>query len=420
MKYIRRAIENHLLKMFGQYKAVLVTGARQVGKSTMLKAMFSELSYVSLDDPWLEEQAREQSSMFMMMHPAPVIFDEIQRVPELFRMIKIACDQSESYGLYCLSGSQAFHLMKGISESLSGRVAVLELSGLSMREIYGDDFDKPFIPTMHYLLDRKKTNVDAQRMRSLWQIIHRGSYPELQDSVKDWNGFYSNYLKTYLERDLRELSAVQDLDVFRRFMVSVAARTGEILNYSNIADEIGRDVKTIKNWISLLETSGIIYLLEPYSANILKRAIKSPKLYMRDTGLTCYLTRWLTPETLENGAFRGHIFETFVISEILKSYVNCGIDYRYHVSYYRGRDKQTDKATGIKSESEIDLIIEENGTLYPIEIKASSHVTASETSAFMVLDKIPNKQRGMGAVVCMCPEPGMLRDNVLQIPVWYI
>ena len=420
MAYIRRAIEAHLGKMFNQYKAVLVTGARQVGKSTMLRQVFPDQAYVSLDDPWMEDQAKAQASMFMMMHPAPVTIDEIQRVPELFRYIKIKCDQSEAYGLFCLSGSQAFHLMKGVSESLSGRVAVLELSGLSLRELFEDDFDKPFIPTMDYLLERKKTARDFTQTMSVWQIIHRGSYPELQNSLKDWSGFYGNYLKTYLERDLRELSAVQDLEVFRRFMVAVAARSGEILNYSNISDEIGRDVKTIKNWISILETSGIIYLLEPYSANVLKRAIKSPKIYMRDTGLACYLTRWLTPETLENGAYRGHAFETFVISEILKSYANAGSDYRYHVSYYRGRDKLTDKTSGITSEAEIDLIIEENGTLYPIEIKASSHVTASETSAFTVLDKIPEKQRGMGAVVCMCPEPGMLRENVLQRPVWYI
>ena len=310
--------------------------------------------------------------------------------------------------------------MKGISESLSGRVAVLELGGLSMREIFADEYTKPFIPTMDYIRERKKTLFSEERKRTVWQMIHRGGYPELQNTIKDWNGFYGNYLKTYLERDLRELSAVQDLDVFRRFMIAVAARTGEVLNYSNIADEIGRDVKTVKNWISILEASGIVYLLEPYASNVLKRAIKAPKLYMRDTGLACYLTRWLTPETLEMGAFRGHIFETFVISEILKSYANAGMDYRYYVSYYRGRDKTTDKETARISESEIDLILEENGILYPIEIKASSQVTASETSAFRVLDKIPDKQRGMGCVICMCPEPGMLRDNILQIPIWYI
>lgn len=420
MGYIKRAIEAHLLNMYKQYKVVLVTGARQVGKSTMLRQVFPNQSYLSMDDPWVEEQAKTQSSMFMMMHPAPLTLDEIQRVPDLFRSIKVECDKSDQYGLYCLSGSQAFHLMKGVSESLSGRVAVLELSGLSMREIYGDDCIKPFIPTMDYLLERKKNVFDSARIRSIWKLIHRGSYPELQNDLKDWNSFYSNYLKTYLERDLRELSAVHDLDVFRRFMVAVAARTGEVLNYSNIADEIGRDVKTIKNWISLLEASGIVYLLEPYSANILKRAIKTPKIYMRDTGLACYLTRWITPETLENGAYRGHIFESFVISEILKSYMNAGLDYRYHVSYYRGRDKKNDRDSGMLAESEIDLIIEENGVLHPIEIKASSNVTASETSAFAILDRIPDKQRGMGAVVCMCPEPGMLRENVLQIPVWYI
>ena len=187
------------------------------------------------------------------------------------------------------------------------------------------------------------------------------------------------------------------------------------MNYSNIASEIGKDADTVKRWISILEASGVIYLLEPYASSALKRAIKSPKLYFRDTGLVCYLTRWLTPEALAYGAMNGLIFETFVISEILKSYSNEGLDYRYMVSYYRGKDRsRTEK------ESEIDLIIEENGTLYPVEIKMNSKVTADMTAAFQVLDKIPEKKRGMGAVLCTCPQPGMLRENILQIPIWYV
>ena len=205
-------------------------------------------------------------------------------------------------------------------------------------------------------------------------------------------------------------------------MVAAAARTGQMVNYASIANEIGKDLNTIKNWTSILEASGIVYLLEPFSNSLLKRVIKTPKLYFRDTGLVSYLTRWLTPETLAMGAMNGHIFETFVISEILKSYSNKGIDYKYCVSYYRGKDKKIIKEGGEEREieSEIDLIIEENGILYPIEIKQNSQVPVDAAKAFTVLDKVEDKKRGMGAVVCLCPQPGLLRDNVLQLPVWYI
>ncbi len=419
MEYIRRSIEEKILKSSETFKAVLLTGPRQVGKSTLLKKQFSDWKYVSLDDPFLEQQARENGSMFMMLNQPPLIIDEIQRAPELFRYIKLLCDETEEKGLFCLSGSQQFRLMQNISETLSGRISIVELSGLSLRELQKDSFQERFLPSMEYLLERQKT---VKAPRNIWSIIHRGSYPELQNPEVDWSEFYSNYVRTYIERDVRELSAVQDLDAFRRFMIATAARTGEILNYSNIASEVGKDVVTIKNWISILEASGIVYLLEPYSSNVLKRAIKTPKLYFRDTGLACYLTRWLTEEALAYGAFSGHIFETFVISEILKSFSNKGLDYRYYVSYYRGRDKKRVKKNGeaIEVEGEIDLIIEENGTLYPIEIKQNPHVSADETSAFLVLDQLEDKKRGMGAIVCICSQPGILRENILQIPVWYI
>ena len=328
-------------------------------------------------------------------------------------------DQSDSKGLFCLSGSQALELMEGISESLSGRVSVVELSGLSMREIQGSSFHEPFVPTMEYIEKRSGT---AEPIDNIWEIIHRGSYPELQDKDVDWGAFFSSYIKTYIERDVRKLSAVHNLDDFRKFMVAVAARTGQMLNYTNIADEIGKDQGTVRRWVSILEASGIIYLLEPFTSSVLKRAIKSPKIYFRDTGLAAYLTRWLTPETLASGAMSGAFFETFVISEILKSYANNGIDYRYCVFYYRGKDKKKMKSGGeeVTVESEIDLIIEENGVLYPIEIKKGTSVSADQTAAFTVLDKVPDKKRGMGAIVCLCPQPGALRDNILQIPVWYI
>ena len=420
MVYIERSITPYVQKAEKNFKAVLITGARQAGKSTLLKKLFPSRKYITFDDPFIEEQAIQNAGMFMTLNQPPVTFDEVQRVPDLFRYIKIECDKRDEYGLYCLSGSQPFRLMQNVSESLSGRISIIELAGLSLREIQGDTFDQPFLPSMDYVMERQKT---ARQPENIWQIIHRGSFPELyQNPELDWQQFYASYIKTYLERDVRELSAVQNLDVFRRFMVAVAARTGQMVNYANIADEVRRDAATIRNWFSILEASGIIYLLEPYTPSVLKRAIKTPKVYFRDTGLASYLTRWLTPETLAYGAMAGNMFETFVISEILKSYSNQGIDYRYCVSYYRGKDKKRIRRDGkeIEVEGEIDFIIEENGVLYPIEIKKNTSETAYAASAFQVLDRVEDKKRGMGAVISMCPAPGMLRENVLELPVWFI
>ena len=418
--YIRRAMEDVLLRANKTFKAVLLTGARQTGKSTVLNTLFADRRSITFDDAYLEEQARKNPEMFLQLNPPPVTMDEVQYVPELFRQIKMICDQSQEHGLFALSGSQPLQLMERASESLSGRVCILEMLGLSLREIQNDPFASPFLPTRDYIMSRKET---VQKPENIWEIIHRGSYPELyQNPEMDWQTFYGSYVKTYLERDVRSLSAVHDLDAFRRFMIAVAARTGQMLNYSNIADEISKDVGTVKNWMSILESSGIIYLLEPYTPAILKRAIKTPKVYFRDTGLASYLTRWLTTETLAYGAMSGAMFETFVVSEILKSYANRNIDYRYCVSYYRGKDKTVMKKDGqtVETENEIDLIIEENGVLYPIEIKSNSSEDASATGAFTILDKVNEKKRGTGAVINLCPQPGMIRENVFEIPVWYI
>ena len=416
MNYIQRTLESHIRHSAQTEKAVLLTGARQVGKSTILKHLFrGGYRFVSLDDPFLEQQAKNDGGTFLTLNPPPIVIDEVQHAPELFRYIKIRCDESDGTGLFCLSGSQPFHLMKGVSETLSGRIRIIELNGLSLREIQNDAFSGRFLPTMEYVTTRSKT---ASPPDNIWSVIHRGSYPALQNPDTDWAAYYADYVKTYLERDVRELSAVQDLNSFRRFLIAAAARTGQLLNYANIAEEIGKDAATVRHWVSVLEASGIIYLLEPFANSALRRAIKAPKLFFRDTGLACYLTRWLTPETLAYGAMSGHIFETFAISEILKSFANAGLDYRHFVSFYRGYDKKSEKKE--EQEIEIDLIIEENGILYPVEIKQNANVNASESSAFQVLDTVISKKRGQGAIICNCPQPGMLRENVLQIPVWYI
>lgn len=411
MNYRKRALESLTIQTKETFKCVLITGARQTGKSTMLKHLFPDMRYVTLDDDFIKDQANENPRFFMELNGTPVIIDEVQKSSSLFPLIKMRCDQTDERGLFCLSGSQPFTLMRDASESLAGRVGILELSPLSLRELSGDSFNQPFLPSMEYISARRKSVIKPE---NLWSIIHRGSYPEIQNAEINWNTFYSSYISTYLEKDVRSLTAVHNLADFRRFMIAAASRTGEMLNYSNIADEIGKDVNTVKNWISILEASGIVYLLEPYSHTALKRATKTPKLYFRDTGLAAYLTRWLTAEQLATGAMSGQFFETYVVSEILKSYSNAGIDYRYCVSYYRGHDKRGDR------ENEIDLIIESNGILYPIEIKKNDHVKAEFASAFTVLDGIDTRKRGMGAIICNCPDVGMLRENLITLPVHYI
>lgn len=319
-------------------------------------------------------------------------------------------DESEERGQFLLSGSQRLELMKGMSESLAGRVSVSELTGLSLREIYGVKFNRHFIPSEEYMSKREQ---ELTAYHDIWEIIHKGSYPELYDREREWEEYYSSYVATYLERDINELIAADDI-TFTKFLTAVAARTGEMLSYANIASDVGVSEPTIKKWISILERTGIVYLLQPYSASALKRAVKTPKLYFRDTGLACYLTRWLTPDTLKCSAVAGNMFETFVVSEILKSYSNEGKDYRFHIFYYRGKDKGTAK------ENEIDLVIEENGVLYPVEIKMSGNPKANMGAANPILDKVEGKTRGLGVILCLIDEKTYLRENLVALPIEYI
>ena len=247
----------------------------------------------------------------------------------------------------------------------------------------------------------------------LWETIHKGSYPELYDIERDWQEFYSSYVSTYLERDINDLISTDSI-TFTKFLTAVAARTGEMLNYANVASEIGVSEPTIKTWISILERTGIVYLLQPYSASALNRAIKTPKIYFRDTGLACYLTRWLTADALKHSAVAGNMFETFMVSEILKSYTNEGKDYKYNIFYYRGKDKK------VNGENEIDLIIEEDGVLYPVEIKMSGNPKANMGAANPVLDKVKDKSRGMGVVLCLIDKKTFLQENLVALPIEYI
>ena len=410
MPYIQRAISEILKDRVKTSKCTLIVGARQVGKSTLIKHDFSEYNRTNFDDKLTRLQAREEPKLFFMNNPCPLFIDEVQKEGEILEEIKQKVDESDERGQFILSGSQKLELMKGVSESLAGRVAIYELLGLSMREIKQIRFNKHFVPTEAYIKEREN---EIKTYDNIWDVIHKGAYPELYDMERDWQEFYSSYVSTYLERDINELISADSI-TFTKFLTAVAARTGELLNYANIASDMGVSEPTVKKWISILERTGIVYLLQPYNASALNRAIRTPKIYFRDTGLACYLTRWLTADALKNSAVAGNMFETFVVSEILKSYSNEGRDYRFNIFYYRGKDKNA------SDENEIDLIIEENGILYPVEIKMSGNPKAIMGAANPILDKIPDKKRGMGVILCLIDKKTYLRENLLALPIEYV
>ena len=421
MYSIKRHIEAIVEQRAKNSKAIMLTGPRQVGKSTLFKHLFSTVNQVTFDDDLLLAQAEDDMNLFLLNNPCPLMIDEVQKCPTIFNKLKITLDNTDTYGNFYLTGSQKLQLMEGVSESLAGRVSVVELEGLSLREIYTVPFTKHFIPTENYLKERE--GAIRNYREKLWETIHRGSYPELYSNTdKEWVDFYQSYVKTYLERDVNKLIKAKNHLTFVKFLTCVAARTGQVVNYSNISSEIGVSEVTVKDWISILEKSGLIYILKPYTSSALSRAIKTPKIYFRDTGLCCYLTRWLTPDTLKNGAMAGAMFETFVINEILKSYSNEGLEYDFNVFYYNGKGKKKRKENGeeIEVDGEIDLILQEDGILYPIEIKMSATPKADMASEFDVLDGIPDKKRGMGTIICLYDRKMYLRENLVALPLEYI
>ena len=410
MAYIRRAFTETLKNRVQYSKCTLVIGARQVGKSTLIRHEFADYNRANFDDYLTRLQAKEEPKLFFLNNPSPLFIDEVQKEPAILEEIKRIVDESNDRGMFILSGSQKLTLMKGVSESLAGRVSVCELNGLSLREIHHVSFNRHFIPTDEYIKAREKQLVSYDQ---IWEIIHKGSYPELYDIPRDWQDFYASYLATYIERDIHELISADSI-TFTKFLTAVAARTGEILNYANIAGNVGVSEPTVKTWLSILERTGIVYLLQPYSASVLTRAIKAPKVYFKDTGLACYLSRWISADALKNSAVAGNMFETFIVSEILKSYTNEGKDYRSQIFYYRGKDKKA------SIENEIDLIIEENGIIYPVEIKMTGNPKVSMASANTVLDRIPDKKRGNGIILCLIDRKTYLRENLIALPITYI
>ena len=410
MIYIRRQLQDSILQLSQEYPVLMLTGPRQVGKTTLLMELTKESprGYVSLDDLNARAMARDDPSLFLQIHRPPLLIDEAQYAPELFTYVKLHVDRERSPGAFWLTGSQMFDLMRGVQESLAGRVALLNLFPLSQSEIDGRA-SAPFRVDLDALLARKTEKRGARPVGALdvFQRLWRGGMPALcSGAVSNRDVFYSSYLGSYLERDIRELSGTIDSLKFTRFLTAAAARAAQLLNYKGLADDAEIDQATAKSWLNILETLGIVFRLPPYFNNVLKRTVKTPKLYFHDTGLVCYLTRWSSPEVALNGAMSGALLENYAVAEVVKSYYhNAKEPWLY---YYRDRDGR-----------EIDLLMEADGLLHPIEIKRSAHPDRRMTSAFSLLDR-PPLRRGTGAVLCLSEDLGALDERTLIVPIEYV
>ena len=392
------------------FRILLVTGPRQVGKTTLLELCAEKgRNYVTLDDFEARQLAQNDPGLFIQTYKPPLIIDEVQYAPQLFSSLKITVDREKKNGMYWLTGSQKFHLMKGITESLAGRVAIIDLLGLSQAEIEERaNTNTPFLPTTAWIERTREFIKKPLSLNKTYDRIWRGSFPHLYETkATDRNRFYQSYVQTYIQRDVKDILKISDENAFHRFLVAVAARTGQMLNVSDLAKDIGIDNKTAKSWLSILETSGLIYFLRPYYNNTTKRLVtKTPKVYFLDTGLCTYLTKWPDAASLEAGAMSGAILETYLFSEILKSYWHNGKEPNFY--YYRDLDQ-----------NEIDLVIETGDTLYPVEFKKTGTPSLTASKNFHLLGKL-GKKLGHGAVICFVEKDVPLSREVTAIPVGYL
>lgn len=403
--YYPRSLNDIWLNASEQFPALLLTGPRQVGKTTFLQHLCEDSrTYVTLDDPASRSLANEDPALFMKRFEPPILIDEIQYAPNLMPFIKMAVDTRKKTGQFWLTGSQQFLMMKGISETLAGRVAILNVLGFSGRERHRSNLDiKPFIPEKQ-MLDSRAPYVKKANLKRIYSDIWMGSFPALiAGPARDKNLYYSSYLQTYLQRDVRSLTQIGDEISFLKFIRACAARTGQLLNLSDLAKDTDISIPTAKNWLSILQASFQVYLLQPYHSNITKRLIKTPKLYFLDTGLCSYLTEWASPETLEAGTMSGAIFETYVLTELLKSYWHKGLQPVLY--YYRDKDKR-----------EIDFLIEQNQKLYPIEVKKAGMPKKDWIKSFSALQKL-NRDIGNGAVVSMVEKRFPIDDSNDTVPI---
>lgn len=407
-KNITRTLGKAILEASTRFKVILLTGPRQVGKTTLLQDIREpSRTYITLDDLSLRMAAQQDPASFLDRLSLPVLIDEVQYAPDLFPYIKMTVDKTKQNGLFWLTGSQQFDMMKNVTESLAGRVALLQLQGISLAEEQGRSDDSPFLPDLARLKSRQKT-AKPLTVPEAYYKIWRGSYPDMvaHHSNQHWEQFYSSYVSTYIQRDVREYLNINDTAAFHKFMQIVAARTGQLINYADMARDTGVSEVTVKTWLNVLHASGIVYLLQPYFNNRTKRLVKTPKLYFMDTGLCAYLTGWLNADVLERGAMSGAILETWVIAEIIKSYLHHSRIPRIY--FYRDKEKR-----------EVDLLIEENGTLYPIEIKKSAALHNMKFKGFSILENLSTPV-GHGGVICFANTLIPVSDNVDAIPVGYL
>ena len=407
MRYIKRDIEEKIRSLNEEYACILITGPRQVGKTTVLRAIMDDSrTYVTLDDMEERALAKRDPAMFLQLHDTPIFIDEVQYAPELFSVIKMAIDNGAASGSFWLTGSQAFRMMELAQESLAGRVAVLHMPSLSQHEVYGSGECTPFTVDLPALKARKQTHVPAD-IDAIYERIWNGSMPGLvSGKYTDRDVFYSSYVQTYIDRDVTEQIQLTDKLLFRDFIRAAACRAGQMLNIHDIASDVGVSNDTAKRWLQVLEKSDIIFFLRPYSNNLLKRTVQTPKMYFFDTGLVAYLTRYSSPEILANGAINGAILENYVVAEIRKTYMSCGKECL--MWYYRDKDS-----------SEIDLVIESDGELHPLEVKRSVNPGTELIRAFAILDK-GSVPRGVGAILCMRPELSAIDARHLIVPIWMI
>ncbi len=405
----KRTLSQFVDKISKNFPVLLITGPRQVGKTTLLEICGgNQRNYISLDNMEARELAQTDPVLFLQTHKTPLIIDEVQYAPQLFSAIKVVVDSEKSDGLFWLTGSQKFHLMQGITESLAGRVAILDLLGLSQAEINGRaDGVQAFLPTASWLDQAKLRASKSMPLMDVYQQIWRGSFPKVNretDFARDV--FYESYVQTYIQRDVKDILHITNDMLFRRFLTAVAARTGQLLNFADLARDVEIDNKTAKAWLSVLETSGLVYLLQPYYRNITKRLVKTPKLYFLDTGLCTYLTKWSDAQTLESGSMSGAILETYLFSELLKTYWHTGRTPYFY--YYRDLDQR-----------EVDLLIESGDTLYPVEFKKTASPSKTASKHFDVLSAL-GKSVGQGAVICFVESAIPLSREVVAIPVGYL
>lgn len=405
--YYKRTLETFLQGTANQFPVILVTGPRQVGKTTLLKHLSkTKRTYVTLDDPQMALLAKEDPALFLQRFKPPVLIDEIQYAPELLPLIKMQVDREKKAGAFWLTGSQQFHLMKGVSESLAGRVAIINLLGFSLREINRQTkLNEPFLPT-DKILKKRRDSVTSFSLDEIYNIIWRGSYPAMWNRGTDRDLFYASYVQTYLQRDVRDLANVGDELSFLKFLRAAAARTGQLLNLAEIAKDTGISPSTAQRWLSILIASGIIHLLEPYHTNVTKRLIKAPKLYFLDTGLCAYLTEWTSPQTLEAGAMSGAILESFIFTEILKSYWHNGKRAPFY--FYRDKDKK-----------EVDLLIVQDEKIYPLEFKKTASPNKALIKNFFTLQNL-DKTVAAGGLICLCESLLPLSENAQAIPVGFL